>query len=341
MCGNMGFYCFRRLKAQLRQAESAVRGAAARAGSGFRKPGGGKRAARARTERKPACSSGFRTTALQAALTVMVFCGVLGYGLSGREAVPAAGTNGEVQLPILMYHSLLKDQAQQGQYVLSPDVFRQDMEYLKENGYETVVVADLLAYVRDGTPLPEHPVMVTFDDGCYNNYLYAYPVLQELGMRAVVSVIGAQTKLFTENGQENAYWSYLTLDHLKELSGSGVFEVQNHSWDLHTLGERRGCLRKRGEEETSYREFFTSDTRRVQDYLADAGLPAPTCYTYPFGACSWEPAEVVRELGFQCTLGCEEGVNTVTRDPECLFNLKRWNRPSGPSTQAIMNQIGI
>lgn len=285
--------------------------------------------------------SGFRSTALQAVLTVLVFCGVLGYGLGERGAVPASGPQARTRLPILMYHSLLKDDARQGPYVVSPEVFRQDMEYLKENGYETVVVADLLAYIEDGTPLPEQPVMVTFDDGFYNNCLYACPILEELGMRAVVSVIGAQTELFTRNGQENAYWSYLTLDRLRELSESGVFEVQNHSWDLHTNSERRGCLRMRGEAEDDYRTFLIEDTERVQALLTEAGLPAPTCYTYPFGACSWEASEVLRELGFRCTLGCEEGMNEITRDPSCLLGMKRWNRPAGLSTRSMMDKIGI
>ena len=98
---------------------------------------------------------------MQAFLTVLVFCGVLGYGLGGRGAVDAMGKS-RAQLPILMYHSLLKDESQHGDYVLSPDIFRQDMEYLHEHGYETVVVADLIAYVKEGAPLPEKPVMVTF-----------------------------------------------------------------------------------------------------------------------------------------------------------------------------------
>lgn len=287
-------------------------------------------------------NSGARATLLQAVLTVMVFCGMIGYGLGDRPAVSAASLDGEgVELPILMYHSLLQDDARQGEYVLSPEVFKQDMEYLRDQGYETVVVADLIDYVENGTPLPEKPVMVTFDDGHFNNYSYAYPILEELDMRAVVSVIGAQTDLFTETGQENAYWSYLSLDRLRELHESGVFEIQNHSWNLHTYGERRGCLRKRGEEETVYRAFFTEDAGRVQQLLADAGLPEPTCYTYPFGACSKETEALVREMGFHCTLGCEEGMNTVTRDPECLFEMKRWNRPAGLSTRSMMDKIGI
>lgn len=279
-------------------------------------------------------------TLTQALLTVFVFCGVLGYGLRDRSALPAMAGGG-TELPILMYHSLLRDDAMQGDYVLSPETFREDMEYLRSHGYQTVVVSDLIDFVHKGKPLPEKPVMVTFDDGFFNNYYYAYPILKELGMRAVISVIGSQTELFTDSGQENAYWSYLTLERLREMRDSGVFEVQNHSWDLHTTGERQGCLRKRGEDEDSYRSFFTEDAARVQRLLIEAGLPAPSCYTYPFGACSRESEALVQSLGFRCSLGCEEGMNELTGDPSCLYQMKRWNRPSGLSTEAMMAKAGI
>lgn len=113
-----------------------------------------------------------------------------------------------------------------------------DLDALQEKGYTAVTVSDLLAYVQDGADLPEKPVMITFDDGYYNNYIYAYPLLKQRGMKAVVSIIGSQTALFTDNGEENAYWSHLRLDRLREMQD--VFEVQNHSWNLHEYGERRG-----------------------------------------------------------------------------------------------------
>lgn len=246
-----------------------------------------------------------------------------------------------IPVPILMYHSILKDSAQAGKYVLSPEVLQQDLQYLQKNGYTAITVSDLIAYVQNAAPLPEKPVMITFDDGYFNNYLYVMPLLEEFHMKAVISIIGSQTALFTENGQENAYWSHVSTEHLRQMAASGVFEIQNHSWDLHTYGQRHGCVRIRGEDTQAYAQMLQNDTERVQTLLTEAGLPTPQCYTYPFGSFSEESEQLLQRMGFQCTLGCEEGMNYITQDPNCLFLLKRWNRPSGISTERFMQKMGV
>ena len=278
---------------------------------------------------------GFRHTAFQAVCTVIVLCFSLVLLQRGDTNAVFGEQNG-VRLPILMYHSILKDSARQGKYVVSPSVLAEDLDALQKRGYETVTVSDLLAYVHKGEPLPEKPVMITFDDGYYNNYVYAYPLLQQRNMRAVVSIIGCQTDQYTESGVENAYWSHLTIDRLREMQD--VFEVQNHSWNLHEYGERRGCLRRRGEDQTTYESLLREDTGQTQELLSENGLPEPQCYTYPFGACSDESEQVLREMGFLCTLGCEERMNLVTGDPSCLYEMGRYNRASGESTESYLKR---
>ena len=243
-----------------------------------------------------------------------------------------------VEIPILMYHNLVaeEDDPSISKNTMWVGQFQHQMELLEENGFTTITVDQLVGFGNRGKALPEKPVMITFDDGYYNNYIYAYPLLKQRGMKAVVSIIGSQTALFTDNGEENAYWSHLRLDRLREMQD--VFEVQNHSWNLHEYGERRGCLRRRGEDETRYETLLRKDTEQTQTLITDAGLPAPTCYTYPFGACSKESETLLKSMGFRCTLGCEERVNTVTRNPDCLFELGRFNRPAGQSTESFLHR---
>lgn len=280
---------------------------------------------------------GFRKIAIQSIGTVVILCVLIGLMQRGDTQMAFEEQEKTVQLPILMYHSILKDGARQGKYVIAPSVLAADLDALKMRGYQTVTVSDLLAYVQEGIALPEKPVMITFDDGYYNNYVYAYPLLQERGMRAVVSIIGYQTDMYTENGQENAYWSHLNLDRLREMQG--VFEVQNHSWNLHEFGARRGCLRKKGETQESYENLLRKDTDETQKLLTEAGFPTPQCYTYPFGACSEESERILREMGFLCTLGCEERMNYITNDPTCLYEMGRYNRAAGESTESYLKRV--
>lgn len=257
-----------------------------------------------------------------------------------QTAAVTFGSSESVKLPVIMYHSVLKDQARAGKYVVSPSSLAADLDYLKDHGYETVTIHDLVRYVDGLGDLPEKPVMLTFDDGHYNNYLYAYPLLKQRGMKAVVSVIGKETEQYTESGQENAYWSYLNVDRLCEISADGTFEIQNHSYDLHENDARKGALRMRGESLESYRMMLVEDTERTQKLLIEGGVPTPVCYTYPYGACSRESEEVIKSLGFMCTMGCEERTNTLRRnDPDCLYRLGRYNRPAGVSAEKFFGKV--
>ncbi len=60
-------------------------------------------------------------------------------------------------MPIIMYHSILKDPSAAGDYVISPKLFEADMEYLKDHGYQTVFMQDLIDYVYEDDPLPISP----------------------------------------------------------------------------------------------------------------------------------------------------------------------------------------
>lgn len=284
--------------------------------------------------------TGMGKLVVQMAATIVLLGGICAWNLHcADERVAAMLEAGSVQLPVIMYHSILKDEARAGPYVLSPSALEADLDYLQHNGYETVTVSELVDFVDGKGELPEKPVLITFDDGFYNNYLYAYPLLAERDMQAVVSVIGEQTALYTENGQENAYWSYLSAGRLVEMQESGVFEIGNHSFDLHDDSVRKGCLKKRGESLSQYRQMLAEDTRQAQTYLAESGLTPPLCYAYPYGAYSEETEGILKELGFRCTLSCEERQNIISPgDPDCLYLLGRYNRPSGMSTTTFFDK---
>lgn len=284
---------------------------------------------------------GYIKAALGAIGTVCILCAVfLFFGSQEQGQNVSAMDEGMVAVPILMYHSVLKDPSKLGQYVVSPDMLAEDLDYLADEGYETVTVRDLIAYTEGTGDLPQKPIMITFDDGNFNNYVYAYSMLKERSMCAVISVIGSQTKFFSEAGTENANWSYLTSDRLFEMQD--VFEIANHSWDLHNYGIRKGCAKIAGEDDESYVKLLRADTEKTQNYLLDAGIEEPVCYAYPFGIYSEDSEAVMKDMGFRCTLTCSEKINVITRDSACLYRLGRFNRTGELSTEGFMKErLGI
>lgn len=247
---------------------------------------------------------------------------------TARGAFSGQDTRESVQVPIVMYHALLKDDDRHGEYVISPAEFESDLKYLKAHGYETVVVQDLINFTNGGD-LPEKPVLISFDDGYYNNYLYGMEIARRENCKFVVSPIVSVTELFTASQEHNAYYSHLTWEMLKEMSDSGIVEVQNHSYDMHTIGARKGVRQKSGESEADYEAAVTEDLLKAQAEIEKHVGKRPTTFAYPFGAVSPTTPELVKSLGFSATLTSAEKISTVSRDPDSLYDLGRFVRPSG------------
>lgn len=88
-------------------------------------------------------------------------------------------------LPVLMYHHI---SPQPGLVTCSPENFRAQMEWLVKNGWKTLSTAAFAEALASGE-IPRKSVLVTFDDGYLDNWVYAHPVLQEFGQRASIFLI--------------------------------------------------------------------------------------------------------------------------------------------------------
>ena len=247
-----------------------------------------------------------------------------------------------IDLPVLMYHSINSKESKAGEYVITPAALREDLEWLRGNGFHTVVVQDLIDYVEQGVPLPEKPVMLTFDDGYYNNYLNAFPLLQEFQMKAVISIIISETDKYSQLDENRENYSHLTWDQIGEMMESGLVEFQSHSYSLHKNGngERKGIGKKNGETTEQYQQAIREDVEKGQLRFVEMTGYAPTAFTYPFGAVSEDSYPVLEELGFRATLDAQGKLFHLTRDPECLRRIPRYNRRWGKPARQIIEKAG-
>lgn len=259
----------------------------------------------------------------------------------GAPALSAATAQG-TPLPVIMYHSLLRDPAMAGPYVLSPDDFEADILYLQQHGYETVSLRQAVDYVLSGGSLPEKPVLLTLDDGFLNNLSYLPDILERTGACVLVSVVGQYTELFSDHPDPNPSYAYLSWDEIAALTATGKVEIGNHSWGFHALSPRRGAMRLPGETDAQYRAALINDAARLQNALNERCGLSPQVYTYPYGQISEGADTLLREMGFAATLSCYELITTLTPGrPDCLYSIGRFNRPSGISSADFFTDIGL
>ena len=245
-----------------------------------------------------------------------------------------------VRLPVLMYHHLSEKSRSWGAYVISPEQFRNDLIYLRDQGYQTITAAQLVLFAAGKAELPEKPVLITFDDGYESFYAYAFPILKELEMSAVLSVIGTYTEQYSNAIDHNVQYAHVTWDEIAEMANTGLVEIGNHTYNLHTLKDRKGCRIKQGENEDAYRKMLADDLQMLQDKVKEVTGQEPIVFTYPYGSICSQGCELVRQMGFPISLGCEEKINRLTPgDPDSLQTLKRFNRAYGKSSEAFLSPI--
>lgn len=249
----------------------------------------------------------------------------------------------EIALPIVMYHQLTKSESRAGRYVLTLEQFEKDLVFLKEKGYKTVTVSQLLDYSQGKGKLPEKAIMITFDDGCETLYAYAKPLLEQYDFTAVGFVVGSLADYYTELDDHNLNYSNLNWAEIKELSMGNTVEIQSHSYDLHkNTGYRSGAKKKKGETFEQYAEFLGADASKMKTEMLKHTGKAPVAIAYPFGSFSSESKEILKKYGIKMAFTCEERVNIVKKaEPERLFGLGRYNRPSGISSESFFEKMGI
>ena len=90
-------------------------------------------------------------------------------------------------LIILAYHRVMPeiDDFQFDNKLISatPSQFEWQVKYIKSN-YNLISFEHLAFLRRSGQPLPERSIIITFDDGFDDNYLYAYPILEKYNAKA-------------------------------------------------------------------------------------------------------------------------------------------------------------
>lgn len=277
-----------------------------------------------------------KTTFITITIILFTIMGLALVFMKGGNLVPVL-TRPSTRLPIIMYHNVSKNPKLLGKYTITPKEFEQDLIYIKEQGYTTIGIEDLIAFVYNDIKLPEKPIMLTFDDGYANMYRYVYPLLKQYNNKAVISIVGEYVEKSSINNLVSE--PYLNWTQINELINSNLFEVQSHSYSMHKLGQRNGCRINKGESYEEYKEAIIKDAGKLQDLMNEKTGYLPKAFIYPYGFSCVECVSILKEMGFLVTLTCDVGINHLHGKPEELYELKRINRPTDISSNQFFSQI--
>lgn len=203
-------------------------------------------------------------------------------------------------------------------------------EYLRGNGYTPISVDQLLAARDKNAPLPEKPVILTFDDGLASVYTHVFPLLRQYQYPAVVAIVGSWMAM-----PEGATIDYghalfgpddiVTWAQLKEMADSGLVEIASHSHDMHrgVIANPQGNSQPAAvtrtfdpesesyETDQQYRERVYQDlAQSVVDIEHHIGK-APRVMIWPYGAHNADTIAIAAELGMDITMTLTPAPGTV------------------------------
>ena len=282
------------------------------------------------------------------ALAAALLLGAVWWG-SGRilPAMRQLAAPKEQRLAVLMYHGVHSDPKKAGDYVITPQALEQDLLFLQGQGCHTVTMREVIAYVRDGAPLPEKPVVITFDDGYRSNYTLAYPILQKYGMKATIFAIGVSFGTDHYKDTDYAITPHFGAAEAAEMTASGLISIQSHTYDMHQWppyetgsAVRENILQLSSESEEAYVQALTEDFTRSRALLEDATGRPVDVLAYPAGQYSTLTQVTLQSLGVHVTLSTNPGVNTVVKGlPQTLYAMLRFGITEDVSPEALLDMI--
>jgi len=121
------------------------------------------------------------------------------------------------------------------------DLFERHLVWLKGR-YNTISLGEY-RQIREGLSDPvRNPLIITFDDGYMDNWIWAFPILKRHGMKATIFVSPEFTDAFEgcrpnledyEAGRasldEITRWGFLSWDEMRMMEKSGLIDIQSHS----------------------------------------------------------------------------------------------------------------
>ncbi len=209
----------------------------------------------------------------------------------GLRPYMASSAPSRIRIPVIVYHSVRPhydgESREQDQYDVTPELLEEELRYLVEGDYHTITFRDVDAAIDRGVPLPDRPVILSFDDGWKNQYDYAFPLLQKYQLSGTFFIYTNPID------HENVKW--MSWDNIRTLDRAGM-EIGGHS-RTHPILTRLQTQHALATE--------ISDSKRIIERELGHAI---TAFAYPFGLYDATTVTAVIRAGYSNARTVHPGV---------------------------------
>ncbi|WP_048606000.1 polysaccharide deacetylase family protein [Providencia rettgeri] len=244
-------------------------------------------------------------------------------------------------IPILTYHHILQDSEnklfRETSTATSVEAFSEQMNYLKQAGYQTLSLQDVEDYLNKSANLPGKAVVLTFDDGLKSVYRYALPILRQNHQQATLFVISSRVKTHPEKWSADSL-QFMSKQEIKD--SQDVFNIQSHTHFLHRLDNHNSPIIFSRKQHTAMLDFKRS--MRLLSHFE----PEQRYLAYPFGGYNQSAMDAAKEAGLHLALTTIQGKVKLGDNPYALKRLyafrtdplDKFSQMVGNSEQNVVNQ---
>lgn len=224
-------------------------------------------------------------------------------------------------VPILTYHHV--NPLKGDMVTVSVNHFEEQMSFLHRKGYHTLFVSELVEWMQGKRKVPKKSVVLSFDDGFWDNYEYAFPILKKYGLKATIFIVTGWISQERDKARPRELVSHHRCNQLigqgqgnqiamnwpeaKEMQESGLIEIESHTHSHN---------KELYQDTPALREDLGHSREVIQSHLSKSS----TCLCWPGGRYSPESIIAAQEVGFTALCTTERGLNQPGTD---LSRLKR------------------
>ena len=138
-------------------------------------------------------------------------------------------------IAILGYHNIYNSDDEQisyNQFIIDTKNFEDQMKYLKDNNYKTLTLDEFYCWKNKKCDFGRKSVMITFDDGYYYNYKYAFDILKKYNLNAIVFFVGSYA-VSSDNSKNNDINSFMSLETIEQAQKEySNIEFASHTYNM-------------------------------------------------------------------------------------------------------------